>query len=116
MSTSNFDETYMGRDILVSYLQQHQDKSYFGFLSCSRDTIVTSSMLFSASWINLDSSWLSRFLDEAKRLNQDNFTALNEKGLSWKITGFDRLVTTPGPLFGHPFFVVSKGISVLEDE
>ncbi|PKC66425.1 hypothetical protein RhiirA1_459747 [Rhizophagus irregularis] len=69
----------MGRDILVSYLQQHQDKSYFGFLSCSRDTIVTSSMLFSASWINLDSSWLSRFLDEAKRLNQDNFTALNEK-------------------------------------
>ncbi|CAB4393512.1 unnamed protein product [Rhizophagus irregularis] len=79
MSTSNFDETYMGRDILVSYLQQHQDKSYFGFLSCSRDTIVTSSMLFSASWINLDSSWLSRFLDEAKRLNQDNFTALNEK-------------------------------------
>uniref|UniRef100_U9U1P7 Uncharacterized protein n=1 Tax=Rhizophagus irregularis (strain DAOM 181602 / DAOM 197198 / MUCL 43194) TaxID=747089 RepID=U9U1P7_RHIID len=57
MSTSNFDETYMGRDILVSYLQQHQDKS----------------------WTNLDSSWLSRFLDEAKRLNQDNFTALNGK-------------------------------------
>ncbi|PKC69498.1 hypothetical protein RhiirA1_455965 [Rhizophagus irregularis] len=77
-STSNFNETYIKRDILVSYLQQHQDKS----------------------WINLDSSWLSHFLDEAKSLNQGNFTALNEKDL----------------LFGHPTFVVSKGISVLEDE
>ncbi|PKY34286.1 hypothetical protein RhiirB3_453860 [Rhizophagus irregularis] len=68
-STSNFNETYIKRDILVSYLQQHQDKS----------------------WINLDSSWLSHFLDEAKSLNQGNFTALNEKVKKEKLRNVDYL-------------------------
>ena len=64
--------------VLISYLKEHKDKSYRGFLHLNRKTIVSSSD-FLTDWKDLDDSWSYRFLTEAQKLDESNFLNLENK-------------------------------------
>ncbi|CAI2198509.1 16249_t:CDS:2, partial [Funneliformis geosporum] len=73
----NFNE---GLNVLSSYLRERNNKSYRNFLLQNRDTVVTSSLLFSKNWRELDNSWAAHFLTEARNLlDRNNYDILNEK-------------------------------------
>ncbi|RIA79663.1 hypothetical protein C1645_882567, partial [Glomus cerebriforme] len=79
-STSVVNYTYVGYDELDSYLKQRRNKSLLGFLTRYREVIV-SSLTFSAisHWKDLDNTWSTRFLHEAKRIDRSNFARLEKK-------------------------------------
>ncbi|CAG8697175.1 24922_t:CDS:2 [Dentiscutata erythropus] len=92
-------EKYPGHKELTSYLSQYENKSFWGFLLCCRDTIVTTASTTSRRQ-DLDTSWCNHFLAEAKE----------------RTTGYDCLVSTPSSLFRRPNFVVGKGLRIPEEE
>lgn len=126
-------ETYFGYDELVSYLTNYRKKSFWGFLLRYRKVIVSSSMSSSASfWEEFDNAWIVRFLEQAERIDQSNFSILKDKvrfyfarigqllieltDWSRRITGCDNLVTTPSSLFRRLNFVVVKDLLVSEEK
>ncbi|CAI2198271.1 14828_t:CDS:2, partial [Funneliformis geosporum] len=64
----NFNE---GLNVLSSYLQERNNKLYRNFLLQNRDTVVTSSLLFSKNWEVLDNTCATNFLREAGKLKLD---------------------------------------------
>src|ERR1044071_2797725 len=79
-STSVVNISYAGYDELDLYLKQHRNKSLLSFLTHNRDVIV-SSLTFSviSHWSDLHNSWASRFLYEAKRIDESGFASLEKK-------------------------------------
>ncbi|CAI2195665.1 6413_t:CDS:2, partial [Funneliformis geosporum] len=71
-------KTYLGKDVITSYLMKRGDKSsYHGCLAQCRDVVV--SLSFSSSnWKDLDNAWATHFLVEAERLDLDQ-EALKKK-------------------------------------
>ncbi|GBB85502.1 hypothetical protein RclHR1_01200016 [Rhizophagus clarus] len=75
---TNFHEHDGNNDRLIIYLNEQINPSYRGFLSRNRDFIISSDN--SNNWKNLDDSWSTRFLIEAKKLlNRTNFNTLKKK-------------------------------------
>ena len=67
---------YIGYNELVTYLNQHHNKSFLGFLHCCREVVVASSMsTLTTSWYELDSFWVLKFLKEVEKFEP----SLNEK-------------------------------------
>ncbi|PKY58869.1 hypothetical protein RhiirA4_481145 [Rhizophagus irregularis] len=77
----NKTEYYIGYNELAFYLREHRNWSYFSFLSLHRDVIVTSSFLNGLN--RNDDVWVKRFLREAKRLDPNNFTAIEKEENYW---------------------------------
>ncbi|CAI2182374.1 20653_t:CDS:2 [Funneliformis geosporum] len=76
---SDTPELYVGYNALVSYLRKHKNKSYCNFLKLNRDVIVVS-LSSSFNSLDLDNSWVRRFLEEAeKMLSEKEFTDLKKK-------------------------------------
>ena len=75
-STSvQLNETYVGYDELITYLKERKRKTFWGFLIKSRKTIVESSLSSPAScWQDLERTWISRFLEEAEKLGDQNLS------------------------------------------
>ncbi|RHZ82014.1 hypothetical protein Glove_115g106 [Diversispora epigaea] len=74
MSEHRFHESYVGYNALIDYLQTYNNKSYRSFLELNRDIII-SSLTAVCDWNDLDNSWATRFLYEAKKLG----TTLDQK-------------------------------------
>ncbi|CAG8437820.1 6017_t:CDS:2 [Dentiscutata heterogama] len=95
-----FKQKYPSYKKLASYLKRDK-KSFLGFLLCYQDTIVATTSATSRrqdleyTWIRVTSSGLR----QARR-----------------ITRYNKLVTTPGSLFGHYNFVIDKDLLILEKE
>ncbi|CAG8588072.1 1863_t:CDS:2, partial [Diversispora eburnea] len=72
-------EKYPGHKELTSYLSQYENKSFWGFLLCCRDAIVTTASTTSRRQ-DLDTSWCNHFLAEAKELlNPNDFNNLKNQ-------------------------------------
>ncbi|RHZ66316.1 hypothetical protein Glove_308g39 [Diversispora epigaea] len=78
MSEHGIHEPYAGYDALVTYLRSQTNKSYKGFLDLNRNVII-GLLPSNPIWIDLDNAWSSRFLDEAKMLDQGTFAELKKK-------------------------------------
>ncbi|CAG8580925.1 4910_t:CDS:2 [Acaulospora morrowiae] len=76
--SSVFDEIYVGHDELVSYLTTYT--SFWGFISRFREVIVTSSLTSPTScWQDLNNTWVSRFLYEARKIDESRFITIEDK-------------------------------------
>ncbi|CAG8730348.1 2414_t:CDS:2, partial [Dentiscutata heterogama] len=64
------EQKYSGYEELTSYLTRSRDKSFWGFLHRCRDTIVTTASATSRRQV-LESTWVSNFLLEARKLGED---------------------------------------------
>ncbi|GES90907.1 hypothetical protein GLOIN_2v1843805 [Rhizophagus clarus] len=64
----NASESYPGQNALISYLKERGSRSsYQNFLSINHD-IITTPMLPTDTWEDLDATWLRHFLKEAESL------------------------------------------------
>ncbi|CAB4395380.1 unnamed protein product [Rhizophagus irregularis] len=113
-SRSSTEKYYPGQEALISYLRKKSDKaSYRGFLDLHYDDIVSSSSSSSMSCNELDRYWALHFLEVSEELlDQNAFGALKEKE-NYRVC---LLGIQPSLQFGHPNFVVSKGLLILEEE
>ncbi|CAG8640386.1 765_t:CDS:2, partial [Acaulospora morrowiae] len=63
-------QKYPGYEELSSYLTQSKNKSFWSFLLRYRDAIVATT-LADSRWRNLDNSWATNFIEEARKLERE---------------------------------------------
>ncbi|PKY46264.1 hypothetical protein RhiirA4_461087 [Rhizophagus irregularis] len=86
-------KSYVGHDVIVSYILKRKNKSYRGFLENNREMIMSS--IFSGEGHDLERYWTFNFLREAETiLNKSDYTRLRTKENYWVLI----LVPTPGVL------------------
>ncbi|CAB4442678.1 unnamed protein product [Rhizophagus irregularis] len=71
-------KSYVGHDVIVSYILKRKNKSYRGFLENNREMIMSS--IFSGEGHDLERYWTFNFLREAETiLNKSDYTRLRTK-------------------------------------
>ena len=118
MSGSETHEPYMGYNELVSYLRERKSKrSFRGFLIRYREVIVTSTLpSVSSSWWELNRSWSSHFMTEAKNLEQEqkvcSFFILRREGNSWSIAFLNQENYSTLIAGNHPSFYCTGALTL----
>ncbi|GBB95880.1 hypothetical protein RclHR1_26380002 [Rhizophagus clarus] len=90
-------ENYLCQNALASYLSERKDKSsYRGFLVQYRDVVISSSPS-SNNWKDLDNAWATHFLEEADRLDLDQYEKVkSERSEQWLTTFWKGIVREIG--------------------